>query len=80
MKVEKNKSFTPFDITITVESKEEAQALYAIFNYTPNCNLLSDDISIQIRHTIGNEYSVTRSHDIIANGIDYEDFYGVRND
>ena len=66
-------SFSPFKLTCTVESREEAQALYAIFNYSPNLDLLPHS-GQGIRDTIGDQYKVNYS-DIIANNISYSRFY-----
>lgn len=65
--------FKPVEITLTIESQEEAQALYAIFNYTPNCDLLPEDAPDKIRAALG-DYAV-RGTSPIANGITYAEFY-----
>lgn len=69
----KNTAFAPIAITLTIENEAEARAMYAIFNYTPNCDLLSDVIVDNIKHAIG-DYSVPGNGEI-ANGIRYADFY-----
>jgi len=75
--------FVPFGIQIEVQTMEEAKALYAIFNYTPNTDLLNDGVGMYIRKLIqynaiqnGNRetFEVDRGEEI-ANGIMYEDFY-----
>ena len=67
--------FAPFDVTLTVESEEEARALYAIFNYMPNADLLGGDIGERIRKVIGEHFSELGSDCQIANGITYPEFY-----
>lgn len=74
MKVSSTKiepKFKPFSFKLTVESKEEAQALYAIFNHIKTTELLK---SAQIRSAIGSEHYVYGGA-VIANGISYNDFY-----
>lgn len=65
--------FDKFELQITVESAEEARALYAIFNHTDNVELLPAGSATQIRRAIGDDYY---SIDMIANGITHEQFYG----
>jgi len=74
MKVFKNeeKEFTPFTLNITIETEEEARALFAIFNLRKNGRLLRGQDGL-ILEAIGKEYHVRR--DVIANGITYEEFY-----
>lgn len=65
--------FDKFELQITVESAEEARALYAIFNHTNNVDLLPEDSAKRIRRAIGDDYY---SIDMIANGITHGQFYG----
>jgi len=71
------KEFTPFTIELTVETQEEGQALYALFNYT-GCALLfpssSRDAVKTALSTHGNFY-VGNYPQVIARGITYEAFY-----
>lgn len=68
--------FTPFTLSITVESEEEARALYAIFNHTRNVRLLSANADMRIRNAIGHEHYITcKTGDIIANGVRLGEFY-----
>lgn len=71
-------SFQPFELVLTVETEEDAKALYAIFNYAPNTELFEDCIS-NIRNTIGHEYGNLSGDDVIANGITYNNFYRSKN-
>ena len=64
--------FKPFVLKISVESKEEAQALYAIFNRLENCDLLKNRSAI--RSAIGAEFEVNAGH--IANGVTYDMYFG----
>ena len=76
MKVSRNKvepSFTPFTLNITVESEEEARALYAVFNHSHNRALFEDDIQDGMIEKIGLKYRV--SDGVIANGVTYNEFY-----
>ena len=82
MKVYKLQSiceFAPFDVTLTVESEEEAQALYAIFNYSPNLELFLDDAAGNVRHVIGDKFSDIPNGEI-ANGVDYDHFYRAKKE
>lgn len=78
MKVEKQptpeKNFEPFILKISVENKEEAQALYSIFNYSRNSRLLPVQ-SKMITDAIGLNFYVNNAYQEISNGISYEDFY-----
>lgn len=68
--------FDPFNLIISVESKEEAQALYAIFNHTRNTALLDGRVgpdAEQIRKAIGSNYYIREG--LIANGIKSSEFY-----
>ena len=67
--------FPAFDITFTVESEEEARALYAIFNYSPNVNLLPEDAGAEIRKAIGEKYSTLGTSELIARGVCYREFF-----
>ena len=70
-----SKPFNPIVLTITVESAQEAQALYAIANHGRNSGLLGNLVSEQIKCAMGGKAYVWKCGDIIANGITYEDFY-----
>lgn len=67
--------FQPFNLTLTVETAEEARALYAIFNYLPNEELLSNVACIEIRACIGHEFLGAPSSGIIARGVTQKRFY-----
>ena len=64
-------SFTPLTLTITIESEEEARALYAIFNHRRNVSLLPKNIACR---KMLSKYT-TPSEEVIANGVTYEQFY-----
>lgn len=64
--------FTPFSLIITVESAEEARALWAIFNHTRNTRLLPSKTAPQLRQAIGPEHE---AYGEIANGVAYGEFY-----
>jgi len=72
LKEKTTKSFNPFNLIITVESKEEARALYAIFNSCRNSCLLHN--ADEIKQTIGDKYYVGEE-EVIANGVTYENYY-----
>ena len=76
MKVRKadGSKFLPFDIILSVESEEEAKALYAIFNLSDNVSLLPDEAQYEVRHRIGERFAVNEP-DEIARGVTYQDFY-----
>ena len=67
--------FHAFDVTLTIESEEEARALYAIFNYGPNTDLLPCEIGKIVREVIGGEYGNLAAGSVIAKGITYVTFY-----
>ena len=73
--------FAPFDVILTVESEEEARALYAIFNYSPNVNLLPGGDGAVVREAIGEKYGDLGPSTLIAKGVYYREFYrGKRGD
>ena len=41
---EVKESFVPFNLVISIESEEEARAMYAIFNHANNTRLLNTNI------------------------------------
>lgn len=61
--------FTPFSITIDIESEGEARALYAIFNLHKNAQLIGYDNCISVMDKIGNEFESNAETDEINNGI-----------
>lgn len=77
MKVSSKKEvgFNPIVLEIVIESEEEARALYAIFNYSPNAELLQPNASRDIVECIGHAYSTFGSKGVIARGVTYEEFY-----
>ena len=67
--------FRSFDVTLTIESEEEAKALYAIFNYCPNEDILPEGGAKQVRDAIGGRYGDLDGGQLIARGVHYEEFY-----
>ena len=78
---ENKQAFTPFEFTVKVETLEEAKAWYAIFNYTPNTNLLgiegskASSIREELRDNAGEAVYVCVGHREIANGVTYDQYY-----
>ena len=72
--------FTPFDVTFTIESEAEAKALYAIFNYCPNVNILPEGMGDTIRKAIGEKYGDLGSSTLIARGVQYREFYSGKKE
>lgn len=68
----------PFNLVISIESKEEAQALYAIFNKQENAELLGDDKANMVNCAIGHKYYVALSYKVIANGITHIEYYQIK--
>ncbi len=71
----KVQEFNSFKIDFIVESEEEAKALYAIFNYCPNLDILPEGAGRSIRGIIGKKYSDLGPDQMIARGVDYLNFY-----
>ena len=65
----------PFDVVLTVESEEEARALYAIFNYVPNIDMLPDGTGEIVRKAIGERYGELGPDQLIARSVTYGKFY-----
>lgn len=70
-----SKKFVPFDLVLTVESREEAQALYAVFNHSDNADLIGWGAGKNIQEVLGEEYYIDKRDMVIAGGITYEEFY-----
>ena len=75
MQVKKTTGFVPFELTLLVETEEEAKALFAIFNHSDNTALLKYNIGEVIRNTITHQYRTHNQSDIIANDITHGLFY-----
>ena len=77
MKVKKTKidTFAPFSITLDIETKEEAQALYAIFNNCKNTQLFEYGIDEAIKKAIGDKFYIDNGNGIISNRITYNQYY-----
>ena len=78
MKVQTNREavvFRAFDVTFTIESEAEARALYAIFNYSPNIDILPAGEDEDIREAIGHKYGDLGDSQYIARGVYYGHFY-----
>lgn len=73
--VERADNFEPFVLELTVETREEAQALYAIFNLGKNSRLLGREKSGRITDEVSKEYYVSDSYKVISNSITYENYY-----
>lgn len=70
MKVSSNQpKFTPFSITIDIESEGEARALYAIFNHPKNGRLIGTGNTHLVLDKIGDKYESNADTDDINNGI-----------
>ena len=79
---ETEQKFTPFEFTVKIETLEDARAWYAIFNYTPNTELLgiggsqSSKIRAELcNKTVGDVYCYNYGNEVIANGVTYEQYY-----
>jgi hypothetical protein len=70
-KTTQEKPFIPFNLILTVESNEEAQALYCLFNYTPTCNYLrikgvdAFEIKKEININFNGKYKLQELVDIV---------------
>jgi len=65
--------FVPIILHLTIESEEEARAVYAIFNYSGNTDLFKHGQDEEVREEL-KDFS-TRGNDMISNGITYRKFY-----
>ena len=66
--------FEPIVLTITLETAEEARAMYAIFNNARNTALLSKG-GYPVREALGETHYVGGSKDVIAQGVTHGEFY-----
>ncbi len=80
--IEDKQTFRPFSITIPIETIDAARALYAIFNYSPNTDLLLNTnlssyvIKDLIKEFCGeNDPYVCNEDEFIASGVTYQQFY-----
>ena len=65
----KTKDFRPFDITITMESEEDAKMFHAIFNNSINTKHIGTNIALDIIHIIEKQLND------VENGVDDSDYY-----
>ena len=65
----------PFDVVLTVESEAEARALYAIFNYSPNVDILPNGTGEIVRKVMGERYRELGPGQLIARGVTHDKFY-----
>ena len=70
----------PFDVTLTIESEEEARALYAIFNYCPNVDMLPNGTGEIVRKVIGESYIELGPDQLIARGVTRSKFYSGKKE
>ena len=70
-----NQLFQPFNLILKVESREDAQALFAIFSHRNNQRLLGSMTAHKICDEIGDEYKTTGGDRIIANGVTAVDYF-----
>ena len=68
-------AFTPMQVVIDVETEEDAQAIYAMFNYFPFTKALGLGSGGMVRADIGEQYYVATGE--IARGVTTREFYGV---
>lgn len=54
-----SKVFTPITVSFKLESKEQVEAFYAMFNYSPNANWLKERLDISIKEVLDHLYSNT---------------------
>lgn len=73
------KGIDPFEIVIKITTKEEARALYAIFNHSKNADLFRNNKASCVRDAIREKFEhaeVTEGvQEVIANGITYKKYY-----
>lgn len=80
MQVEKNyvedvAVFKPFELKLTVQTREEAQALYAMFNNVSSSRVLPGTVTDVVLRNIGKEFYIDRDDAIIGNGVTYKSYY-----
>jgi len=66
--------FVPIILHLTIESEEEARAIYAIFNYAGNTDLFKYGQDEEVREEL-KDFSTTGPNNVISNGIIYRKFY-----
>ena len=69
--------FKPHQLVLDVPNEEVARALYAIFNYCPNADLLPEEYANNVRETMGDGVACGRQDrdEVIARGVTYKQFY-----
>ncbi len=68
-----NNEFLPFDLILSIESNEEAKAIYAIFSHTNNTKLLDNEFHYSITEALS-EFD-TKWKNVIAKGVTTDEFY-----
>lgn len=66
--------FEPIVLTITLETAEEARAMYAIFCHTRNIRLLADQGN-SITDALGRKFDVNTSSGVISNKVTHGSFF-----
>lgn len=70
------KAFNPIQVSFTIESEEEYRAIYAIFNYNPNCQLLPANLPYELRKQLEqHKIKEIGLDNVIARGVNYDSFY-----
>lgn len=71
-----NPLFIPFTLNITVESEDEARALFAMFTLPHNTKLFENFESCEIvRNVIGNQHATRIGSEVIANNVTDAKYY-----
>jgi hypothetical protein len=72
--------FKPRAFTITIESEEEARAMHAIFDYSPNADLIGESLAGTIRKQIDLGCGARSVNGVIAKGITQAKFFADKKD
>ena len=76
VEIERTKpAFVPVKVVIDIESKEDARAVYAMFNYSPFAKAIGRHIAEQARGQLGHEYHTSVTDPVIARGVRRADFF-----
>ena len=67
-------AFAPMQVVISIETEEDARAVYAMFNYGPFARAIGAGVARIARENIGTRHYRVRGE--IARGITASTFYG----
>lgn len=70
-----NEVYAPIHLTLTLETEEEARAMYAVFNAGSLRSLYTLDTIMNVLDLIGHHHGTNDPREFITKDIDHEEWY-----